>query len=83
MKWSEICNRYPCRYVLVETLKAVSHHRQRTIEEMTVVAEYDNPMSAWDGYKSHHKQSPEGEFYVFHTSKPELEAIEESFRGIR
>ncbi|MCZ8519869.1 hypothetical protein [Paenibacillus caseinilyticus] len=83
MKWADICSRYPSRFVLVEAIKVVSNHRQRTLEEMTVVAEYDNPMSAWDGYKAHHRQSPEREFYVFHTSRSELKVIEESFRGIR
>lgn len=83
MKWSEICIHYPSRFVLVEAIKAVSKNRLRTIEEMTVVEEYDNPKSAWEGYKLHHKENPEREFYVFHTSKQEIEVIEEYFTGIR
>ncbi|KRE50704.1 hypothetical protein ASG85_20410 [Paenibacillus sp. Soil724D2] len=83
MKWSEICSHYPSRFVLVEATKAVSKNRLRTIEEMTVVEEYDNPMNAWEGYKLHHKEIPEREFYVFHTSKEEIEVIEEYFTGIR
>ncbi|WP_163853513.1 hypothetical protein [Paenibacillus elgii] len=83
MKWSEVCNHYPSRFVLVEALKAVSNNRVRTIEEMTVVEEYDNPMQAWEGYKHYHKENPEREFYVFHTSKQEIEVIEEYFTGIR
>lgn len=79
MKWSEIRNHYPIRFVLVEAIKAVSKNRLRTIEEMTVVEEYDNPMSAWEGYKFHHKENSEREFYVFHTSKLEIEVIEEYF----
>jgi hypothetical protein len=47
---------------------------------MTVVEEYDNPTNAWEGYKLHHKENPEREFYVFHTSKQEIEVIEEYFR---
>ncbi|WP_235549146.1 hypothetical protein [Paenibacillus sp. Root444D2] len=50
---------------------------------MTVVEEYDNPMKTWEGYKLHHKENPEREFYVFHTSKEEIEVIEEYFTGIR
>ncbi|WP_317617265.1 hypothetical protein [Paenibacillus elgii] len=76
MRWSEVCTRYPSCFVLVEALKAVSNKRKRTIEEMTVVEEYDNPMKAWDGYKRHHMENPEREFYVFHTSKQEIEVIE-------
>lgn len=51
MNWSEVCSRYPRRFVLVETLKAMSSNRMRTIEEMMVVEEYDDPMQAWEGYK--------------------------------
>ncbi|GLI06794.1 hypothetical protein YDYSG_28240 [Paenibacillus tyrfis] len=49
MRWSEVCSRYPSCFVLVEALKAVSNNHMRTIEEMTVVEEYDNPMQAWAG----------------------------------
>lgn len=83
MKWSEICNHYPNRFVLVEALKAESKNRLRTLEEMTVVEEYENPTHAWEGYKLHHKENPEREFYVFHTSKRKIEVIEEYFSGIR
>jgi hypothetical protein len=63
--------------------KCVSKNRLRTIEEMTVVEEYDNPTNAGEGYKLHHKEKQEWEFYVFHTSKQEIEVIEEYFTGIR
>ncbi|WP_371318251.1 hypothetical protein [Paenibacillus elgii] len=66
----------------MEALKAVSSNRVRTIEEMTVVEKYDNPLQAWEGYKRHHKKNPEREFYVFHTSKQEIEVIEEYFTGV-
>lgn len=82
MRWSEVCSRYPSRFVLVEALKAMSSNRMRTIEEMTVVEEYDNPLQAWEGYKRHHKENPEREFYVFHTSKQEIKVIEEYFTGV-
>ena len=49
---------------------------------MTIVEEYDNPKNAWEGYKLHHREHSEQEFYVFHTSKKEVEAIEEFVIGI-
>ncbi|KZE71681.1 hypothetical protein AV654_05595 [Paenibacillus elgii] len=82
MNWSEVCSRYPSRFVLVEALKAMSSNHMRTIEEMTVVEEYDNPLQAWEGYKRHHKENPEREFYVFHTTKQEIEVIEGYFTGV-
>ncbi|MBU7315296.1 hypothetical protein [Paenibacillus oleatilyticus] len=82
MRWSEVCSRYPSRFVLVEALKAISSNRMRTIEEMTVVEEYDNPVLAWAGYKRHRKENPERELYVFHTSKQEIEVIEGYFKAI-
>ncbi|WP_010496584.1 hypothetical protein [Paenibacillus elgii] len=80
MNWSEVCSRYPSRFVLVEALEAMSSNHMRTIEEMTVVEVYNIPLQAWEGYKRHHKENPEREFYVFHTSKRQIKVIEEYLR---
>ncbi|MFB0843453.1 hypothetical protein [Paenibacillus oleatilyticus] len=82
MRWSEVCSRYPSRFVLVEVFKAISSNLMRTIEEFTVVEVYDNPLQAWEGYKRHNKENPEREFYVFHTSKQEIEVIEGYIKAI-
>lgn len=83
MKWSEICNHYPHRFVLVEAIKASSKNRKRTLEEITVVEDYDASTKSLDGYKRYPKESPEREFYIFHTSKENVDVVEEYFSGIR
>jgi len=83
MKWPEICVQYPQRFVLVEAIKAVSANRKRKIEEMTVVEQYQENDAAWNGYKKFHKEDPQREFYIFHTSNEHVEIVDEQFLGIR
>lgn len=83
MKWSDITRQYPDRLVLVEALKASSHNRIRTIEEMAVVQKYTNSKAAWEGYKAHRREKPESELYVFHTSKEHVETVKEIFLGVK
>ncbi|MDQ1912325.1 hypothetical protein RAC89_18205 [Paenibacillus sp. GD4] len=83
MKWNEITKIYPNRLVLVEALKATSQNRIRIIEEMSVVNEYKDSMEAWEGYKQYHKDDPGRELYIFHTSRENVEVVEEFFSGVR
>ncbi len=83
MKWPEIRNLFPNRFVLIEATKAASDKQRRTIEEMYVVDRYNSSAEAWSSYKEHHKEHPEREFYIFHTSKENVEVVEEFFNGIR
>lgn len=83
MKWAEITESHPCRFVLVEAIKAYSNNQMRQLEDMAVIQDYDNPQEAWDGYKHLHKLYPTRELYVFHTSRNDVEVVEEFFSGIR
>lgn len=83
MNWNEITKNFPNRLVLVEALKATSQNRHRIIEEMSVVNEYEDAKEAWEGYKHHHKKDPQRERYIFHTSREQLEVVEEFFSGVR
>jgi hypothetical protein len=64
VKWSNIRDTYPNRWVLVEALATHSNNHKRTIEEMSVVSEYDDPKRAWASYKNLHFSEPTREFYV-------------------
>jgi len=79
MKWEEITELHPGRFVLVEAIKASSNNRVRQLEEMAVIQDYDNPQEAWSGYKQLHKLQPTRELYVFHTSRSDVEVVEELF----
>lgn len=83
MKWSNVRNIYPNRWVLVEALATHSNNHQRTIEEMSVVSEYDDPKDAWASYKKLHLSEPTRELYIFHTGNEYIEVIEQPFTGIR
>ncbi|MGG4143563.1 hypothetical protein ABEW34_10555 [Paenibacillus algorifonticola] len=83
MKWEEIVDSLPDRFVLVEAIKASSNNRIRRLQDMAIIQDYDNPQEAWDGYKHFHKQFPMRELYVFHTSRTDVEEVEEFFSGIR
>ncbi|MBJ9993230.1 MULTISPECIES: hypothetical protein [Paenibacillus] len=83
MKWSNVRNIYPNRWVLVEALATHSNNHQRTIEEMSVVSEYDDPKDAWASYKKLHLSEPTRELYIFYTGNEYIEVIEQPFTGIR
>ncbi|BFH52703.1 hypothetical protein PMJ6TS7_27180 [Paenibacillus melissococcoides] len=82
MKWIEITGALPERFVLVEAIKASSNNRMRYLEDLSVIQEYDNPQEAWSGYKHFHKLHPSRELYIFHTSRTDVEMVEEFFSGI-
>ncbi|GAB6988698.1 hypothetical protein [Paenibacillus pini] len=83
MNWVNIRDIYPDRWVLVEALAAHSNNHIRTIEEMSIVSEYDNPKNAWASYKKLHLSEPTRELYVFYTGNEFIEVIEQPFTGIR
>lgn len=83
MKWSNIRDIYPNCWVLVEALATHSNNHKRTIEEMSVVSEYDDPKHAWSSYKKLHLSEPNRELYVFYTGNEFIEVIEQPFTGIR
>lgn len=83
MKWSEVCKHYPDQIVLVEALRTTSMNKIRTVEEMLILSDFQDSMAAWQAYKKLHKERPEKELYIFHTSKEKAEVVERFFIGIR
>ncbi len=83
MKWSEIRDQYPERWVLVEALKAESSNNKRTIYEMSVISDFENSTEAWKGYKELHLKNRTRELYIFHTSKVDIDVEEQNFMGVK
>lgn len=83
MKWSNIREKYPDRWVLIEALSAKSFNRKRHIEEMSVLSDFIETKDAWSAYKKHHLAEPSREYYIFHTSNEFLEILEQPFTGVR
>ncbi|WP_260986660.1 hypothetical protein [Paenibacillus xylanexedens] len=65
MKWGEITELHPDRFVLVEAIKAGSNNRVRQLEDIAVIQNYDNLQETWSGYKELHKLHPTRSYLYF------------------
>lgn len=83
MKWNEVRSQFPNRCVLVESLKAKSENRERFIEEMSVIDDFDNGNSAWKAYKKIHEEDQSRELYIFHTNNEQVKVLEQAYVGVR
>lgn len=83
MDWDLVREQFPDKLVLVEALSATSKDSIRTVKEMAIISSFDDNMAAWNAYKRIHKENPEKEIYVFHTSKASPEVVEKFFIGVR
>jgi hypothetical protein len=83
MKWQEIRKRYPQQWVLVEAIKAHSKKSKRILEQIAVINTYPDSVRAMQGYAKLHREAPERELYVFHTSRAKLDIIERAWLGLR
>jgi hypothetical protein len=77
MKWSEVRQHFPERCVLVEALKSETKGKERVIEEMSVIDNFENGNAAWKVYKKLHAENQSRELYIFHTSQEEVKVIEQ------
>ena len=83
MKWSEVRQHFPERCVLVEALKTESKGKERIIEEMSVIDDFENGNAAWKVYKKLHVENQNRELYIFHTNNEEIKVIEQPNIGVR
>ncbi|MBE3571304.1 hypothetical protein [Bacillus smithii] len=83
MKWSEVRQRFPDRCVLVEALKSETRGKERVIEEMSVINDFENGNAAWKVYKKLHAENQTRELYIFHTKNEEIKVIEQPYIGVR
>ena len=83
MNWPTVREKYPLRWVVVEAITAHSLDQKRSIDDMAIIEEFDDPNDAWKAYKKLHLSNPSRELYVFYTGRQDLEIIEQTFTGIR
>lgn len=83
MQWQEIRQYYPQQWLLLEAIKAHSEANKRILDQLAVVSIFPDSMSAMDGYARLHREAPERELYVFHTSREALDITERRWLGIR
>jgi len=83
MQWQEICKHYPQQWLLIEAIKAHSEADRRILEQLAVVGTFSDSTTAMKSYLQLHKEAPERELYVFHTSRETLDITERRWLGVR
>ena len=83
MKWQEIRAHYPQQWLLVEAINARSEANKRVLDQLAVVGTFVDSVAALKSYQQLHRDAPERELYVFHTSRERLEVTERKWLGIR
>ena len=83
MLWQEIRQSYPQHWLLVEAIKAHSEANKRILDQLAVLATFPDSVSAMEGYVQTHREAPERELYVLHTSREVIDIEERQWLGIR
>lgn len=83
MQWQEIRKYYPQKWLLLEALEAHSEHEKRILDQLAVLGTYSDSTTALKAYAQVHRETPSKEFYVFHTSRENLDVGERHWFGIR
>jgi hypothetical protein len=83
MKWSDIRTKYPKQWLLVEALKARTQADRRILLQLAVLGSFPTSQSALKKYAEFHRETPERELYVFHTSREKLIVMERKWLGVR
>jgi len=84
MLWKEVKNAYPNQWVIIEAIEAHTDGNKRIINQLTVVDNFqDDNNKALLQYLKLHRKHRERELYVVHTSRPELDIIEQRWIGLR
>lgn len=83
MQWSEIRRHYPDEWLLIEAIEARSEDDRRVLDDIAVVASFQDSVTAMKRYSRLHHEAPQRELYVCHTARQELEIQERRWLGIR
>ena len=83
MQWQEIRDHYPQQWLLLEAIKAHSEGDQRILDQLAVLDVFPDSVTALSAYARLHREVPQRELYVFHTSRDTLDIRERQWLGIR
>jgi hypothetical protein len=83
MTWQEVQTRFPEEWLLVEAIQAHSENGKRIVEQLGVAGAFARSGEAMRRYVELHREDPNREYYVVHTSRPELDITEQSWLGVR
>jgi hypothetical protein len=83
MRWSEVREAYPERWLIIEALEAHTEGDRRLLDRIAVVEICPDAESALQRYRQLHQEFPAREFYFVHTSRETLNIEERRWAGIR
>ena len=77
MKWQEIRQQFPQKWLLIESTNAYTMaNKHRVIEQITVISHFDDFYTGMKVYKKLHQANPYREMYVVHTDRQSLDVEE-------
>ncbi|MFQ5638998.1 MAG: hypothetical protein ACE5IR_13525 [bacterium] len=83
MTWNEVRRHYRNKWLLIEALKTHNENNEHFLDGLAVINTFSGSVSAMKEYSKLHKQAPERELYVLHTSREKLDIVERKWLGIR
>lgn len=84
MRWEDVKKTFPQQWVIVEAVEAHTEGDKRIIENIQIVEFFgEDNNGALRRYVELHKVYPQKEYYVVHTSRPELNVKERKWTGVR
>lgn len=76
MRWPDVRDAYPNRWLVIEALEAHSNEGQRVLDRIAVIEIFTDGTAALRFYNQLHREYPQREFYFVHTSRETLEILE-------
>lgn len=84
MIWDDLKKTTPLQWVIIEAVEAHTEGDKRIIDNIQLVEMFgEDNNAALRQYVQLHKVHPEKEYYVVHTSRPELNVKERNWTGVR
>ncbi|WP_249870154.1 hypothetical protein [Oceanobacillus saliphilus] len=84
MKWEDVRQAFPDTWVLIEATEAFTNEQsERILEEIVPLNKFSNSPEAMRVYQEIHREDPNKELYVLHTSRKEPNIIEKKWVGVR
>lgn len=83
MRWSDVRENYKDKWIVFESLKAKSEEGKRIVEDLDVIAAFDDGSEALKNYSLWHKKDKSKEMYVYNTANESLDIEERVWVGVR
>lgn len=83
MEWQEVRAQFPEQWVLIEAISAHDEADKRVVEQVAVLGTFSDSATAMRRYALLHREQPQREMFVFHTSRAKLDITIQYWLGLR